>query len=321
MPPPPSSGRHTARGEGVGRAHAKAILLGEHAVVYGAPAIALPVRELLAEATVTATDGAVQISSRLHTGEASTAPVHLRPLLTAVGASLERLCPSGVGVSLRLTSDIPHGRGLGSSAAVAAAVARAVADLSGSELSSEVLHEIVQEAERVAHGNPSGLDARTVVAEGAIRFRSGVVAPLDIARPLTFVLADSGVPGSTVEAVSAVRTRRLGDPVGTDALIDGLAELTEAARTDLEAGDGGALGARMDRAHGLLGLLGVSTPGLDALVATARRAGALGAKLTGGGLGGCIIALAASPAGAQELAAALRAAGAANTWTTEVPAT
>lgn len=313
------SARPDARG--VGRAHAKAILLGEHAVVYGAPAIALPVRELVAEAHVTATDGAIQISSELHTGEAVTAPVHLRPLLTAVGASLERLCPPGVGVSLRLTSDIPHGRGLGSSAAVAAAVARAIADLSGRQLAPEMLHEIVQEAERVAHGNPSGLDARTVVAPSAIRFKAGVVSQLEIGRALTFVLADSGVPGSTVEAVGGVRTRRLANPLGTDALIEGLAELTEAAKEDLAAGDMSALGARMDRAHSLLGLLGVSTPVLDALVATARRTGALGAKLTGGGLGGCILALAASPAAASELAGRLRTAGAVNTWTTEVPAT
>lgn len=316
-----SSARPTADGDGLGRAHAKAILLGEHAVLYGAPAIALPVMELVAEARVTATDGAVQISSELHTGEAGTAPVHLRPLLTAVGASLERLCPSGVGVTLRLTSDIPHGRGLGSSAAVAAAVARAVADLSGRQLLPETLHEIVQEAERVAHGNPSGLDARTVVSGSAIRFKAGVVSPLEIGRALTFVLADSGASGSTVEAVGGVRTRRLADPVGTDALIEGLAELTEAARADLAVGDTSALGARMDEAHSLLSLLGVSTPALDALVASARRAGAPGAKLTGGGLGGCILALAASREAAAQLADSLRSAGAVNTWTTEVPAT
>jgi len=305
---------------GEGSAHAKAILFGEHAVVYGAPAIAVPIHELAAEARVEGTEHGLRIESELYSGEAQGAPSQLLPVITAVRAALAHFGLSDSGLKVQILSAIPHSRGLGSSAAVAAAVARAVAAWAGHMLGTAELYDLVQQAERIAHGNPSGLDARAVTAEGAIRFDFGAVSSVAIGAPLSFVLADSGIAGSTAEAVGAVRARRDADPELMDAMLSRLAEVAENSVSDLAAGDHQLIGARMREAHELLNSIGVSSPALNSLVQAATDAGALGAKLTGGGLGGCIIALADSPEHAEALGSALREAGAPRTWTATVPA-
>ncbi|QBE48144.1 mevalonate kinase [Leucobacter triazinivorans] len=323
-PRPSEAGPAGERAVGTGTAHAKAILFGEHAVVYGAPAIAVPLHQLEVETMIRPTPGSeLRIESELFAGTASSAPEVLRPVITAVRAALGAVGAVGaeeMQAQLRVRSAIPHGRGLGSSAAVAAAIARAAADLFGTELDADAFHEIVQRAERVAHGNPSGIDARAVSAAGPIRFHGGSARPTGVGAPLTFVLADSGVPGSTAAAVAGVRERRAADPVRMDRAISQLADIAEGSVLDLELGDRSALGSRMLEAHALLGRIGVSTVQLDALVEAARAAGAHGAKLTGGGLGGCVLALAESEAQAEHIALALRSTGAPRTWTTTVAA-
>ncbi|NLB46246.1 MAG: mevalonate kinase [Microbacteriaceae bacterium] len=308
------------RSTGEGSAHAKAILFGEHAVVYGAPAIAIPIHELEAEARVESAERGIRIESELYSGEASAAPQGMQPVVTAIEASLAQIGAPQAGVRVQILSAIPHSRGLGSSAAVAAAVARAIADWAGRTLGEGNLFEVVQQAERVAHGNPSGLDARAVTADSTIRFDFGVVRAVRTGQALSFVLADSGIAGSTAEAVGAVRSRRESDTDVTEGLLSRLARIAEDSIEDIARGDRDAIGARMSEAHDLLDQIGVSSPTLNSLVDAAIAAGAYGAKLTGGGLGGCIIALAESPQHAEELGSALRRAGALRTWTATVPA-
>ena len=308
-----------ARAQAEGSAHAKAILFGEHAVVYGAPAIAIPIHELEAEARVESSDGGIRIESELFSGEAAAAPTRLQPVVTAIRAALEYVGAPEAGLRVQILSAIPHSRGLGSSAAVAAAVGRAIAAWAGKTVDTAGLYDIVQQAERVAHGNPSGLDARAVTAEGTIRFDFGAVSPMRIGAPLHFVLADSGIAGSTAEAVGAVRLRREQDPERMETLMSRLAEIAEAAVADLALGDRFEIGARMREAHELLDAIGVSSPELNDLVDAANTAGAFGAKLTGGGLGGCILALANSAAHAERLGSVLREVGAPRTWTSTVP--
>lgn len=335
----------SAAGErrGVGAAHAKAILFGEHAVVYGAPAIAIPVDSLTAEATIdVGGPSGLRIASSLYTGPVANAPARLTPVVTAIRAALERAglpelarCEAnrstaanssapgadaeGPGATVTIASSIPHERGLGSSAAVAAAIARAAFDLAGAELDSETLFDLIQTAERVAHGTPSGIDARTVAATGAIRFTRGAVAPIRIGEPLILAFADTGHPGSTAQAVASVQALRAREPASTDALLSRLAEIAEHSIDDLASGDRAAIGAAMSEAHAILHRVGVSSDRLDAIVAAACDAGATGAKLTGGGLGGCIIAVADSDAHAEQIGVAMRGAGAERTWTVEVP--
>ncbi|GAA1782677.1 mevalonate kinase [Leucobacter iarius] len=324
-PAPPSPSRAPLRG--VGASHAKAILFGEHAVVYGAPAIAIPVDSLTAEAVIERGAPGLRIESSLFTGPVEDAPARLAPVVTAIRASLERAglgeLARGVdaqGATVRIRSAIPHERGLGSSAAVAAAITRAAFDLAGSALDDETLFELIQTAEKVAHGTPSGIDARTVAATGAIRFNRGAVAPIRIGAPLTLAFADSGHPGSTAKAVGSVQALREREPETTDALLSRLAEIAEGSIADLAAGDRAAIGAAMTEAHGILNRVGVSSERLDAITEAAREAGAAGAKLTGGGLGGCVIAVADDAAHADRIGAAMRRAGAERTWTVEVPA-
>lgn len=324
-PASPDASRAPRRG--VGASHAKAILFGEHAVVYGAPAIAIPVDSLTAEAVIETGAPGLRIDSSLFTGPVEDAPARLAPVVTAIRASLERAGLGDLatgegpqGATVRIRSEIPHERGLGSSAAVAAAISRAAFDLAAVELDDDVLFDLIQTAEKVAHGTPSGIDARTVAATGAIRFTRGAVAPIRIGSPLTLAFADSGHPGSTAKAVGSVQALREREPGSTDALLSRLAEIAEGSIAELAAGDRTAIGAAMTEAHGILNRVGVSSERLDAITAAAREAGAAGAKLTGGGLGGCVIAVADDAAHADRIGAAMRRAGAERTWTVEVPA-
>ncbi|WP_210603918.1 mevalonate kinase [Brevibacterium oceani] len=322
-----------------GHSHAKAILFGEHAVVYGAPALAVPLHGLGVQADLFEISGPEsRIESQLFSGTVSTAPAGMGPVVAALEAAFAATADadgetkngadstnndseSGHAhpvVELRIRSGIPHSRGLGSSAAVATAIARAVANLRGVDIDAAALHGIVQTAETVAHGRPSGIDAWAVAADWPIRFQNHSARPIEVGSPLVFVLADSGRPGSTAQAVGGVRARHDADPVRVGAMIDRLAALSEAAVDDIRAGDRVTIGHHMLEAHELLGSLGVSTPTLDSLVDAATAAGAKGAKLTGGGLGGCVLALADGDEAAEELADAMRAAGAPRTWTTEV---
>lgn len=313
----------SARGAAAqGHAHAKAILFGEHAVVYGAPALAVPLHGLGAQADLRLTPGReTRIESQLFAGTVQAAPQPMSPVVTGLRAALEATGDADAEVQLRIRSSIPHSRGLGSSAAVATAVARAAADLRDVVFDDDTLHTIVTKAESVAHGRPSGIDARAVAAQLPIRFRDGRATAINVGRRLIFVVADSGHHGSTAEAVAGVRALRAAQPTTVRAAISRLAELTEHAVDDVRSGDLAALGSRMFDAHRVLASIAVSTPALDALVEAALASGAYGAKLTGGGLGGCILALADSDEQAEHLALALRTAGAPRTWTTEISTT
>ncbi|PYY46335.1 mevalonate kinase [Curtobacterium sp. MCLR17_043] len=315
----------TTPGNGSASSHGKTILIGEHAVVYGAPALVLPVLDARVVATVTpvaadAEQPGHSLQSTVHTGPLDLAPAAVMPTVTAVTATLRHFGVTDRHFHVRVDSEVPTARGMGSSAAVAAAVTAAVADALGETLDVETHHELIQECERVAHGRPSGLDARGVVASAPVWFEGGQIEPVTLGARFTFVVADTGVPGHTREAVSAVRARHDQDPVGVGTVIDRIGALARRARGTLEDGDAQALGATMDAAHDLLSTLDVSSDDLDRLVDAARAADALGAKLTGGGRGGCVLALAADDDHADRIAAALRGAGAAATWTTTIGA-
>jgi mevalonate kinase len=300
--------------------HGKAILLGEHAVLYGAPAIALPVTDLVVRAEATAAHDEHHLESTVHTGPLDTAPAAVMPTVTAVLATLRHLGAVDERVHVRVDSAVPTARGLGSSAAVAGAVSAAVADALGRVLGEEERFAIVQECERIAHGTASGLDARAVVAGEPVWIEGGATSTVRVGAPFVFVVADTGVPGHTREAVTRVRERHDRQPSSVTDVVGRIAELLTGARTMLAAGDAAGLGAAMDTAHGLLRELDVSSPELDHLVTAARGAGALGAKLTGGGRGGCMLALATDADHADRIARSLLGAGAADTWTTLIGA-
>ncbi|MEU0009420.1 mevalonate kinase [Streptomyces sp. NPDC006314] len=308
-----------ARSVGIGRAHAKAILLGEHAVVYGAPALALPIPQL----TVTASagwshrgaDGLGDVSFTM-TGSPS------RPMVTQASDGLRRLITEftatmGVDDSPHLDviidGAIPHGRGLGSSAACARAVVHALADLYGREVTESETFDLVQTAENVAHGRSSGVDARAVGASTPLLFQAGEVRELDIGCDGLFIIADSGVVGRTRDAVELLREGFQQHVGAQERFVRRASRLTREARHALADGRPEMLGSRLTDYHDLLRAAGLSTRGVDTLVEAALTGGSLGAKITGGGLGGCVIAL-SRPEQAREVTQQLHEAGAVQTW-------
>ncbi|MEU3664597.1 mevalonate kinase [Streptomyces sp. NPDC032940] len=310
---------HRARSVGIGRAHAKAILLGEHAVVYGAPALALPVPQLTVTASAGWSSRSADSQSDLSytmTGSPS------RAMVTQASDGLRRLTEefkARLGVTGRphldviLDGAIPHGRGLGSSAASSRAIAFALADLFGRELSEATAFELVQTAENMAHGRASGVDAMTVGALRPLLFQAGRTRELRLGCDGLFIVADSGELGSTKEAVELLRDGFRRRPGAQERFVGRATELTEGARQALADGRPEELGSRMTDYHSLMQAARLSTGLIDTLVDAALRAGSLGAKITGGGLGGCLIAL-APPQRAREVTRRLHEAGAVQTW-------
>lgn len=273
---------------GTGRGSGKLILCGEHAVVWGHPAIAFAV------------------------DRGTTVDVVERPGPTAVDAdgddgrlhdALRHVVP-GDGLAIRVRTDLPIGRGMGSSAALAVGLVRALADAAGERPDDAAIEERAMPIERAFHGNPSGLDVALSTRGGIARYRRGPPRILD---PLpvpgwSVVVLDSGEAGNTADLVAGVAARR----PGVDGALARIGALVGEAERVLD--DAAALGPLLDENHALLREIGVSTPALDALVALARRAGASGAKLSGAGGGGVVLALAADPdAGAAILSHAAKA--------------
>ncbi len=344
---------------GYGRAPGKVILFGEHAVVYGRPALAAPVTQVWAEAVVerSATGSGLVIQAE-DTGER----VVLRnaaadqPLAAAARLALTWLGLAEPDWRVIVRSTVPIASGLGSGAAVSAAIVRALAeaangatragieasaghsgqqaqpakasipdaprersaDRSHHALSPGELSALVYEVEKLHHGTPSGID-NTVIAYGQPVYfvRGQPPQPFAIGRPFTLVIADTGIRSPTRLAVGDVRAGWQAEPARFEALFDRVAAVVEAARCAIAAGQPEKLGPLMDENHVLLQEMDISCPQLDTLVAAARAAGALGAKLSGAGRGGNMIALVTDEI-ASLVAEALRAAGAVRVIVTEV---
>ncbi len=218
-------------------------------------------------------------------------------------------------MQLTIESTIPAERGMGSSAAVATAVTRAFYDYLALPLSREILLEKVQLSEKIAHGNPSGIDAAATSSLQPIYFIKG--HPFDyfsLNIDAFLIVADTGIKGQTREAVKDVAHLFERQPHETGQMIQKLGYFTKQAKQAIIENSPEMLAQTMDESQSLLEKLTISNDFLDLLIQTAKDTGALGAKLTGGGRGGCMIALAQTKTKAQEISQALEDAGAAETW-------
>jgi mevalonate kinase len=302
----------------------KIILFGEHAVVYGRPAIAAPVTQVRARAVINPElrrpSGYVRIQAPdIHLDADLEELPGEHPLARAVMEVLAELkIPRLPACTLRITSSIPVASGLGSGAAVSVAVIRALSAFLGMPLPLERVSALAYEVEKIHHGTPSGIDNTVITYGKPVYFvRGQPIQTLHPAVPFTIVIGDTGIASPTAIAVGDVRRGWSSDPQRYEAIFDEIGEISGQARATIQAGTPEVLGPLMDDNHLYLQDLGVSSLELDRLVSAARQAGALGAKLSGGGRGGNMIAL-AEPVTAQVVASALLNAGAQRTIVTEV---
>lgn len=299
----------------------KIILFGEHAVVYNRPALAVPVTQVHVDVEVRDSNSAgVWIHAPiidLH-AELSTLPSD-HPIGSVILGLLQRF---GIfnppDLEIKIDSTIPVASGLGSGAAVSVALIRAISSYFSYSLTNEQINSLAYESERLHHGTPSGIDNTVITYAMPVYFIKGQpIETFKAGKPFTIVIGDTGIPAPTKESVGDVRRLWLRDSVYYEDIFDEIAQLALIARRSIESGKPELLGELMDQNHAFLQQLTVSSPELDRLVDAARNAGALGAKLSGGGRGGNMIAL-VEQASAESVAEALMSAGAVRTIITEV---
>ncbi len=299
----------------VGSAPGKIILMGEHSVVYGKPAIAMPFHHVGVKCTVEPHQGDLIIKSYCFDGLVKMMPKTLKGIQKLIEVTLDYLDKESKDIKIIIESTIPAQRGLGSSAAVSVAIVRALFNAFEIELDFKTLNELVFVAESIHHKNPSGLDTNTILNERFVMF--------DIEKGISFidaklqgflVIADTGQVGHTKVSVDNVRKQLESNPKETIETIDALGRLTMLAKGCILNDDLECLGKYMHESHYLLKKLGVSDHILDTMVDVSMLHGSLGAKLTGGGNGGSIIALAKTMVDAKNISDALIAQNAAHTW-------
>ena len=280
----------------LGVAGGKLILLGEHAAVFGQPALACPV-PLHVRAQISDSEDGIQLAVpgwgleyRLsHTRRR-------RPWERSALQILEELGLAGKSMRISVFSDLPRGVGLGSSAAMAVAIIRALSQRFELDLSVERINEIAWACEQFAHGHASGVDNAVSAYETTLLYRKDKppeIQPVVAGTDTYFVIGISSEESLTAVTVENVRAARDRNPGIYDRIFDEIGELVIAARKCLEDGQLEELGDLMNINHGLLNGLQLATPELEQLIDAARMGGALGAKLTGAGGGGAMLALCA----------------------------
>lgn len=299
---------------GFGHSHAKAILIGDHAVVYQQPAVAIPLLNLKVTASVQAIASGQTIILGEQAFDLANLGADLEGLRQLIIALLENLVEPDQPFLLEVQSLIPQERGFGASAALATAITRDFFDWTRQDLSQDQLNFYTNLAESISHGSPSGIDAATVSAVEPVWFHQQQIDTFQTNLEATLVLADTGVRGQTVRAVNIVKDQLKKNYELTWGAINHLGQLAFLVKEALANNDPKTLGQLFTDAHKDLQTLQVSHPKLDTLVNAALAADALGAKLTGSGIGGAMFALAENNDQAQKIAVALKQAGAKETW-------
>lgn len=298
----------------IGEAYSKLILVGEHAVVYGKPAIAIPF-PLKARATVKQFKGPIIFKTSFYKGYIYEVPTQMKGIVECIKETLLVLNQPFKDLEITIDSYIPIGRGLGSSAAIAIAIIRSLFSFYGHNLSQDELFYLVEIAENYAHGNPSGLDMIASSSKHPIWFkREKESIPINLNKPFYIVVADTGKEGNTRKAVENVKNEYELDKRNIQKSLDKIERIVINSKKALINGDVDLLGECLNLNQKELINLGVSDNNINELIDVAINCGALGAKLTGGGLGGCIIVLARDLDQARFISDKLVESGAENSW-------
>jgi mevalonate kinase len=303
----------------------KVILCGEHAVVYQKPAIAVPVFECSTKVSIVAkptspSDETTIVSPNIALKCYLSCLVEKHPIRVAVAHVLEKLSLDHLPVcEIRIQSTLPTAAGLGSSASTSVALIRAISTFLGCTFSDDEVNQLTFEIEKIHHGTPSGIDNTVITYAKPLFFIKGQPYEfLHPGKPVTLVIADTGIKSTTSNVVAKVKQGFLENQSKYETLFNQIGELTLIVKNSLLMGDLDTMGAALTQNHVLLQEMGVSCQKLDELVECALQNNALGAKLAGSGQGGNMIALVNSDR-AELLAAALRTNGAVNTLITHLP--
>lgn len=285
----------------IASAPGKVILFGEHFVVKNRPAIAVAL-ELRLKVTVSDSNEYIVVVSKNTGGKLVVDPTNLTikeddrgpSQLLAVLKELKSMVNELKPAYISIESEIPVAAGLGSSASLAVAFTAAYSRYLGLNLSREEISRIAYEAERIVHGKPSGIDNTIASLGGAILYHKSSTRRISISKldEVAIVIADTGIERSTREAVLSVLSLYDKHPKVMEKIYEASEEIIREAEASLSKGDWIRVGELMNINHGLLSAIGVSILELEKLVYIARKSGALGAKITGAGMGGSIIALA-----------------------------
>ncbi|HTP09431.1 MAG TPA: mevalonate kinase [Anaerolineae bacterium] len=297
----------------------KIILLGEHAVVYGRPAIAVPVMHVQATVAIEPSGHGLIIHAVDIDRAVTVDPTNsIDPLASIVNLTLEHLNSPLSDLAITIHSTIPIASGLGSGAAVSTAIVRALAQWFGARLDNAEVNALVYEVEKLYHGTPSGIDNTVIAYQQPVYFiRGQAIQTFKVAQPFKVAIGNTGVASSTKITVGDVRKGWENDRARYEAWFDQIGAIVQQARSAIESGAIEQLGSLMDQNQVLLRDLDVSSTELEQLIFAAKQAGANGAKLVGGGRGGNMIAL-IDDRNVEAVTAALKDAGAVSVIVTEI---
>ncbi|WP_413627293.1 mevalonate kinase [Fructilactobacillus vespulae] len=295
--------------------HAKIIFLGEHSAVYKKPALVFPVPEVKVFTTISETSLTDhQIKSDYYSGPSLNLPTNMAGTNELIKKLDHLLNVDNLKFNIIIKSEIPLACGMGSSAATSASLIKAYFKFFNMPLADSKLNDLINFEEKITHGNPSGIDAKTVVSNTPILFENQKFSSFNFNMNGYIVISDSGVSSDTKIAVEKVHSELENNPSKVNDLINDLGNLVIQAKKSLTTNNIYNLGKLMNQAQQDLKNLNVSSPDIDKLTNIALKNGAIGAKLTGSGLGGCIIALTTDKRTATQVKDNLLKGGSPSVW-------